>query len=317
MIKKYFLKISFVLVLLFANYANAGVIRLNKIIAIVNGDVITQSEVEKRMAMINHISGTTLQDSALRKQALDSLIDSLLQMQLAKRMNMQINEAEVDNAITNIAKHNQITIDQLKQSLQEREGLSFKAYKEQIREQMLISRLQQYFLGRDITINAQDVAKAMRNLPKINGAAASYHVADILFEIPDNASSEQTKTVENMAVQMATKLKLGVSLDKLIQEHNASGQHITNNDLGWRKLDEFPSLFAPKIAKMSIGQIIGPLKAPNGLHLIKLLDTQNIQSQNATLTKTQAQDFVFHQKLQEKLKPWLKELRDTAYIKIY
>lgn len=321
MIKKPFLEVVVFLILLFSSsLIKADVIRLNKIIATVNGDVITQSELKKRMDMIRHVSennAITTQSSALQKQALDSLIDSLLQIQYAQRIGMKINTTEVDSAISNIAKNNHLTIDQLKQSLQKHSGLSFKAYKEQIREQMLIEKLQQHILGKDITINEKDVEKILRNSSKTNTLTASYHVTDILFEISDDTSPDQLKNTEYLAMQMVIKLKQGADIDKLIQEYDAAGQHIVNNDLGWRKLDQFPALFTKEIQKMQTGQVVGPLKAANGLHIIKLLEIQNAQSQTNKLSKTEAQNFAFHQKLQEKLKPWLKELRNKSYIKIY
>lgn len=307
------------LVFPFSGYANPDTSRLDKIVAIVNGDVITQSEVTKRMVMISHLAGsgsTTSKESTLRKKALDSIIDSLLQMQLARRYGMQISEAEIDNVISNIAKSNHLTVEQLKQSLQEHEGLNFKEYREQIREQVLVSRVQQHSLGKDISVSEQEVEKVLRNPPKINkGIVAHYRVADILIEIPDNASSDQAKVATDIATKIVTKLRQGADIDKLVQEYDVAKQHVSNQDLGWRTVDELPTLFAKEITKMQIGQIIGPLKAPNGLHLIKLLEMQGGQPQTTKFTKLQAQEYVFHQKLEEKLKPWLKELRDAAYIK--
>ncbi len=298
---------------------NISTSNLDKIVAIVGGDVITQSELNKRMTMISRMSNEEgIKPSALRNQAMDSLINNLLQLQLGQRIGMQINETELNNVISNIAKNNHLTVEQLKKSLQEQEGLSFKEYREHLREQMLISRIQQQFLGKEVMINDKDVEKILRTPQKIGnpGVAAQYHATDILIAIPDDASPDQVKAATNVATQIALGLKKGVAIEKLVQKYNVTGQEVTNTDLGWRKTDELPNLFVKEVVKMGVGQVAGPIKAPNGLHLLKLLEVQGGQPQPIKLTKEQAQEIAFHQKLEERLKPWLKELREETYVKI-
>lgn len=323
MIKKYFFGALLFWAFSFPSYAKAAA-HLDKIVAIVNGDVITQSELSKRMTALNHqLAGpnsTTPKPSALRKLALDNLIDTLLQVQLAKRVGMQISDAEIDTIISNIAKSNQLTVERLKQTLQEREGLSFKEYREQLRDQILIGRVQQQTLGRDIAVSEQEAEKVLRNPPKINNnnVAAQYHVADILIALPDNASPDQVKAATAIADKVSAKLKQETDIEKAIKEFDTPKQQVQSTDLGVRKIDELPPLFAPEVAKMQVGQSTSPIKAPNGLHVLKLLEAQGTGAspQNLKLTKERAKEFVFQQKLEKKLKPWLKELRDAAYVKI-
>jgi peptidyl-prolyl cis-trans isomerase SurA len=324
MIKKSFFSVLFFLVLLSSGYAKSSVqeaapANLDKIIAIVNSDVITQSELNKRMSMIGRMlseNKTEIKAPVLRKQALDGLIYTLLQLQLAQRNDIKISEPVVDNAISNIAKNNNLTVEQLKKSLQEKEGVNFKEYREQIRDQILVSRVQQQFLGRDIVVSDKEVNKVLRNPPKINKEATRYHVLDILIGVPDNASPSQIKGATNTAAQIIKESKQGVDLETVVQKYNVDGQQVGSNDLGWRKIEELPNLFAKEIAKIKVGQIAGPLKAPNGLHLIKLLELEGPPPQSAKFTKEQAQELVFHRELEKKLKPWLKELREGAYVKI-
>lgn len=321
MIKKYFFNALLFCVFSFPNYARAAK-HLDKIIAIVNGDVITQSELNKRMTMLSHhltgINSNAPKPSALRKQALDSLIDTLLQVQFAERGGMQISGTEIDNVISNIAKNNHLTVEQLKQTLQEHEGLSFKEYREQLRDQILVGRVQQQALGRDIAVSEQEIQQVLRNPPKINNnAPAQYHVADILIALSDNVSPDQIKAATAIADKMSTKLKQGADIEKTVKEFDTPEQQVQNTDLGVRKIDELPALFAQEVAKMQVGQITAPIKAPNGLHLLKLLEAQGATPpQNLKFTKERAQEFLFQQKLEKKLKPWLKELRDAAYVRI-
>ena len=324
MIKKHFFGLLIFLVFSLPSYAKAEAPKataahLDKIVAIVNGDVVTQSELSKRMTLLSHqLTGetpVTSKASVLRKQALDSLVDSLLQAQMAQRAGMQISNTEIDNVISTIANNNHLTVEQLQKSLQEHEGLSVKEYREQIREQLLINRLQQQSLGKDIVVSDQEIEKALRNPPKMNSSPAQYHVSDILIALPDTATPDQIKAATDIATKMAAKLKQGADIGQTIKEYNTAKQQVNNTDLGVRKIDELPTLFASEVAKMQVGQITSPIKAPNGMHLLKLLEAQG-QPQAMKFTKERAQEFVFHQKLEEKLKPWLKELREAAYVKI-
>jgi peptidyl-prolyl cis-trans isomerase SurA len=320
MIKKYFFGALLFCVFSFPSYAKTAA-HLDKIIAIVNGDVITQSELDKRVTMLSHrlpgVNSNTPKPSALRKLALDSLIDTLLQIQLAKNSGMQISDTEIDTVISNIAKNNHLTVEQLKQTLQEHEGLSFKEYREQLHDQIIVGRVQQQALGRDIAVSEQEIQKVLRNPPKINNnAPAQYHVADILIALPDNASPDQIKAATATANKVSAKLKQEADIEKAIKEFDTPKQQVQSTDLGVRKIAELPPLFAQETIKMQVGQIAGPIKAPNGLHLLKLLEAQGAPPQNLKFTKERAQEFVFQQKLEKKLKPWLKELRDAAYVKI-
>ena len=308
MAKRYIFGSLIFFIFLLSRYAVAAYSQqqLDKIAAVVNGDVITQSELDKRVALFSRQSpGSKVY--MLRKQVLDSLIDSLLQMQLAQNIGIQVANIEIDHAISDIAKNNQLTVEQLQKSLQEHEGIDIKEYREQIREQLLIARVQQQSLGKDIVVNDKEVEKVLRNPPKTSAVSAQYHVADVLIVLPDNASSSQVNAASDVVSQVIVKLKQGISIEQTEQ--------VQSIDLGVRKIDELPALFAKEVAKMQVGQVIGPIRAPNGLHLLKLLETQG-QQQEVKFTKERAREFVFHQKLEEKLKVLLKELRAKAYIKI-
>ena len=309
-------------VLVFAkdNVQKTTAANLDKIIVVVNGDVITKNELNKRMVMIrrqltaNHIA--VPQDSVMRKQALDDLIDNLLQLQLAQRNGVKVSDAELNGIISNIVKSNNFTMEQFKKTLQEQEGMSFKEYREQMREQILINRVEQRFLGGDIVVTDKEIAKVLRNPPKLSNAVAQYHVVDILVAVSDDVDNNKSKAATAVAKKIIATLKKGEDVAKIVQKYNSSKQQVSSNDLGWRKADELPTIFAPEVTKLKTGQIAGPIQAPNGLHLLKLLGMQGLSPQGAKFTKEQAQEMVYRQKLEKKLKSWLQELRDTAYIKI-
>lgn len=300
----------------------------DKIIAIVNDDIITQSEVQLKMNAIRQqmtAAGVPApSEGELRKKVLDTIIDQDLQLQVAKRANVTVPDKDVDAAISDIAARNHATLEQMKQELQ-REGIGFKKFRDQIKSDMVLNRVEQGAVGKNIKITDADVQEFMRHPPKLpndmaaatQAAGKEYHVVDIFVHLEDNASTTQMQAAKIKAQDTLTKIKKGADLTQLVDGDKA----LTNNDLGWRKLKDMPDIFIGHVAKMKVNDIDGVIEAPNGFHIIKLLEVRGGesgagQSGLGHLTPTEARSMLFHQKVMEEVKNWVKTLRATAYIKI-
>lgn len=296
--------ILLLLILIFNLTTLANASKLNKIVAVVNGDVITQQELSTRMA-------TTHQT---RQQALDELINNILELKLAQNNNLKISDSEIKSIIAGIAKSNNIDVATLAAELKKTQGLTMKQYQEQIHDQVLITRLEQQLFAKEITINDQEVAKAMAKPVIIapQTAAPLYHVADIVIEVADNASQPQRHAAQQLAQQVLHKVKANGDINALLKPLATAVQY---NDLGMRKLNELPDLFINPVKKMQAGQVVGPISAPNGLHILKLLATQGVE-QKIKLTKDQAREMVFRDKIKARAQELITELRESAYIKI-
>lgn len=321
--KKVILGIVILGIWLFSHNIYAAQASLNKVVAVVNNSALTQSELNKKMMVIKQqltrSHAAVPSASLLRQQALDELIDSSLQVQLAKRNNIQISDRELDTIVSSIARKNQLTVEQLKKTLLEQEGIGFNEFRSELRKNGLISRVQQAFLGKEIVVSDKEVEDVLRHPPKVeNRIPMQYHVFDILFETSDSITKEQLVHITAVANKMAQKLRHGADLNDVISESQKTLQEhiVRGNDLGWRKINELPELFSPKITKMQVNQVVGPFTAPNGLHLLKLLEIHGNITSSAKLTKDQAYEMVYYHKLAEKLKSWIKELREKAYIEI-
>lgn len=279
--------------------------KLDKIVAIVNSDVITQSELDKKITIFKQQDSSGIKDSALRTLVLNKLIDELLQLQVARRNGIKISDKEIDHAIANVIKNNRITLEQLKKDLQEHVGLSMKQYREQISNQLLLSQVRAPLL-REVSVSEGEISSCLRNPPKMTNALTKYHVMDVLIETPGASTHSQT------VADVAAELRRGVAAEKIVHKYETSGKQVSSSDLGWRKIDELPSLFAEKILVMKVGQVSDPLHAPNGVHIIKLLEMANGQK----LTQEQARELIYSKKADAQLKPWIKELRESSYVQI-
>lgn len=294
---------------------------VNKIVAIVGNSIITQSELTKRVSALQRgLHAATTSESALRAQALNDLIDISLQVQFAKRGNIDISDNELDIIIANIARDMKLTLSELKEKLLQHEGITFTEFRKQLRNQSLIARAQHMALGRSINVSDSEIKEILRTPPATSGKVTTqYHVLDILLKLADATAAEESKLLAT-AKRMVVKLrKQKGNIDDVIREaqEKSAGLTITKEELGWRKADELPELFVKKVVAMRVNQVSEPIQAPNGVHILKLLDVNAPQlSKSAKMTKEQAAEIVFHRKLNKKVGPWLKELRKHAYIKI-
>lgn len=320
LIVKVFLGLSIFLGLSFLGYVGATssrdttAIPLDKIVAIVNGDIVTQNELNTRIAMLKRQPNTSgLSIAALRKLALDGLIDTLLQLQLAQRSGIKLGGTEVDAAIARIAKGNQLSVAQLLRLVQEHEGISVKEYRKQIHDQILLGQVEQRFLGRNLVPTEEEITAVLRHPPKMPDGVVQCHVIDIVVEVPNSVSDKQFKTAKNIATKIATELRQGKTVEQITQE--TFEQQVRSEDLGWRKISELPTLFVKDVVKLQTGQVSDPLQAPNGFHVLKLLEKHGMATPTK-FTREMAQDVAYRRKLEVAIKPWLKELRTNAYIKI-
>lgn len=280
--------------------AATNVTNLDRIIAVVNTDVITDSQLNNEIAQaqkqMQHNNTPMPPESELRKKILDHLVDKSLQMQLVKQKNIKVADEEVNKAIENIAKQNHLTLEQLKPAL-ESSGLNYSEFRHRIQEQILLQRLQQQeVVAKTVTVNDEEVNEFLRkNQGKMQNYSA-FHVVDLIA------------ANETQAQQVAKSLQKSTDTEQITKETGAQ-----NNDLGWRTLPEFPAIFSSQVVGMHVGDVSKPIKAPNGYHVLKLVDAKG---DKIKLTKKDAQNLVFQTKANDAVKKWLAEIRKNSYVQI-
>lgn len=299
----------------------------DKIIAVVNDDVVTQSELNSQLDALKQQfqhSGTPLpSEKEMHDKVLDGLINKTIQMQLAKKNNIVVDDNDLNKTIDDIAKRNKVTLAQMQTEI-EREGLTYAAFRSNIKEQMLLNKVQQQALGKTITVTDEEVDAFMQTpqaVQKIEPTAINpankYHVIDVLIPIADN-SAEKMQVAKDKALQIFTKLQNNkANFENELKLLKDSDKTIHSEDLGMRPLGAFPNIFVRPISTMHVGDVIGPLEAPNGYHILYLIaGGTNAPTHLHHLTKDEARQFLYQQKFNEKLVSWLRELRATAYVKI-
>jgi peptidyl-prolyl cis-trans isomerase SurA len=248
---------------------------LDKVVAVVNNEVITESELSKQVALTKkQILAQKMQlpeEKALRKQVLHHLIDVDVQLQMAKQHNLTVDDTELNQTLEKIASANHATLTMLREEIA-RQGMTWKEYRENIRKEMILSHLQQKAVGRDTMVTNEQVEHYLKTEGSIvDRSAMTYHLQNIVIPLNDEPTSEQVKKAKNEAEFLLAKIKKGEDFNRLAIEYSSGEFALEGGDLGERHLAQLPELFAKEVLTMKEGQVAGPLRAGNGFHLIKLV----------------------------------------------
>jgi peptidyl-prolyl cis-trans isomerase SurA len=274
---KHWFQIALVTCLMVTGGLQAAVKSLDQIVAVVNDDVITRSELEGRMReMLVQLQqkGTKLPPlEILRQQVLERMISKRLQLQTAKRLGLSVDDDTVTKAIANIAKTNNITLLQLREVL-ERDGISFPIFREQLREDILITRLKQKEVINRIVITDQDISNFLAREIGSQRQRAAVHLQHILIATPEGASPEDVQAAKAKAQSVYEELQQGADFSEMAMRVSDSRQALEGGDLGWIETSRIPTLFTQLVDELEPGAISEPIRNASGFHLVKLLEVK-------------------------------------------
>ncbi|MCC5791491.1 MAG: peptidylprolyl isomerase [Legionellaceae bacterium] len=270
---------------------------LDKVVAVVNDSVITQSEIEEKLAIAKgQLQAQNIplpEDKILRKQVLEQLILLDLQRQLAKANDLNIDDTELNEALERVAKSNHMRLEELKQAIS-KEGLTWDEYRKNFREEMLIHQLQQKTVARDVVVTNEQVEDFIKGNKQNQNNDAVYVLTNLLIPLPDEPSSEQLRAAREKAQAILAKAKNSPNLQQLSLSESNDQWLLEHHDLGERHLAQLPEIFAREVTQMQKGEIRGPIRAGNGLQLIQLMDKKE-QSQKHIVTKTHVRHILIKQ----------------------
>lgn len=252
---------------------------LDSIVAIVNKDVITSIELNKRIAQIKQQmqdrSASLPPEAVLRRQILDRLVIEALQLQLAKLSGIRVDDEQLNLVITNIAKENRLTLEQFRDVLA-KDGVAFSEFREQMRNEMITTQLRRQRVDNTISITEQEVDNQIERQGNAQ-TENEFHVAHILIAVPEAASPELVDAANKKAQDLLSKLRNGADFSQTAMSASAAPQALQGGDLGWLKQGQLPTVLADIIPTLKVGDITGPLRSASGFHLAKLMDKRSNQ----------------------------------------
>ncbi|HEX9628292.1 MAG TPA: peptidylprolyl isomerase [Acidiferrobacterales bacterium] len=244
---------------------------IDRILVIVNDDVITEIELNNRVEVIRkRISGQNMRapsEDVLRKQVLEHLIVEHLQLQLARQAGIQIDTERLDQAIAGIARQNQMTPEQLYDALR-RDGVAKTQFRDQIRDQILIQQLLEREINNRILVSESEVENFLAN--QGNGEEVEYQLSHILIALPESASPEAIQQARQRAEALRKQLTGGADFAQAAIANSQGQNALEGGQLGWKKPGQLPALFVDALKSLRAGDISEVLRSPNGFHILKL-----------------------------------------------
>ena len=260
-----------------------GASEIDGIVAVVNDDVIVTSELvemvkrtQRDMRASNNRPPPT---RILEKKVLDRLILERLQLQVAARLSIKIADEDLNKAISAIAKRNRLGLPEFRKIL-ERDGVRFTDFRERIRKEMMVSRVQQRKVRSRVRVRETELDRHIE-LKKTKGDPLNrYRLAHILIGLPPEPSTSQIEAKRTLAVDIVGRTRLGAEFAMLARKFSDGQQAKNGGDLGWRTNNRLPSLFAPIVPKLAKGEVSDPIRSPSGFHIVRVTDLQTAQPQS-------------------------------------
>lgn len=253
---------------------------LDRVAVIVNDGVVLESEIVNLMKKIKYQAEQQSQslpsDNALRIQVTEKLINDTLIIQIGERMGIQVSDAELDQTMGNMANDNKMTLEQLRQSVVE-EGSSYEKYRESVRTELISGQVSRGSVRRRIYISPQEVNNLLSSMKEQTINDVDYQLGHILIEFPSDANAQEMATQKDKADKVITLLNSGSDFTKIAMSSSGASNALTGGDLGWKNINEMPTLFSELVEGKSKGDVFGPIRTGLGFSIVKILDIRGRQ----------------------------------------
>ncbi len=263
---------------------------VDRVVAVVNKDVITLTELAEHTARaeaeLRRQRIAAPERAVLERQVLERLVLDKAQLQLAASTGMRVDELQLDRAVQRVAQNNNMTLAELRRAL-ERDGVEFERFRAELREQILLTRLREREVDDRVQVSEAEVDLYLEEHKASLAAKVEYDVAHVLVRVPEQARPEQVEQARARAERVRDEARAGGDFARLAASHSDAGDALQGGALGWRAPGRLPELFAEALAGMQPGAVSEPLRSPAGFHVVKLLGRRGA-GDAAPVTQTRA-----------------------------
>ena len=280
--KKLFIKISikkrivFILLgFLISTNTYTKIELIDRVVAVVDSGVIMESQlnsrVEEILIRLKNDKAELPPLNLLEEQVLDRLIIEEIQLQLADRAGIKISDSELNQTLSRVSSQNNLSLEEFRLKL-EAEGTSYKSFRDTIKKELIIQRVQRGKVGAKIDISEQELENFINSEEGRTQLAEQYNVQHILLSVKSGLSEIEIEAIEDEAVSLLERLENGESFEKLAASYSAGQKALEGGFLGWRTSAELPSLFAEVVSGLKVGEVAQPVRSGAGFHILKLTD---------------------------------------------
>ncbi len=311
-------KSALVVIFVFIAMSSQATVLLDKVVAVVNQEVITWSELYRAMEADAAPQLKEMKENERRQvfkdnesSFLETLINVKLQLQEAKNLGISVTEEELKEGIDNIKKKYSMTDSAFMDSLK-KEGYTFDEYKKRLREQIMISKVVNLQIRSKILASEADIKKFLDENKGFSESGEGYRLRQIFFKSPKNDSEKNQ--VEEKAATVIKKLKEGADFNDLARQYSEDASASSGGDLGLVRKSQIAREFVEAVSVMKPGEVSSPFWTAGGLHIVQL--AEKIGPKSADEIKEEARTAVINKAFTERYNAWMKSLREKAFIEI-
>lgn len=250
------------------------VLTVDRIVAVVNDEVITQFDLALRTRLaVAQLSrqGTALPPAeVLERQVLERMISDRVQLQIARDTGIRIDDGQLEKILTRIAADNKMTLPQFRDAI-ERDGMVFARFRDDLRDEVLISRLREREVDSRIVVTESEIDNFLKN-SAVQGGNDELNLAHILVRVPEGASPEQLAERRARAEQALGQVKAGTDFGQVAAAFSEAPDALKGGVMGARPADRWPTLFADAAKGLRVGETSSVLRSPAGFHIIRVID---------------------------------------------
>ena len=275
------MKFSIFLIMSLLFCANSFAKILDQAIVIIENDVITQSEYQKKLNFIINqykISGNPLpaDQSAFREQVLESMINTRLQLNYAKNSGMNVQEWMIDKAMEDMANKSGVSLSEFREKIIS-QGVDYNVYRSLLKEDLIIREVKRRIVSQKVKVSKKEIQEFIKHQGHIFKENNQYKISMILISISEEPSVEEKSSAKDKIKMIKRKFLNGEKFTSLAKNYSDSGNALSGGDLGWRKITEVPQMFLDQLENMDIGEISNLIENNNGYYIFYLEDKKEME----------------------------------------
>ncbi|GAB4464855.1 MAG: peptidylprolyl isomerase [Burkholderiaceae bacterium] len=247
---------------------------LDRIVAVVNDEVITQVELQARVQIaeqqLRRQRINLPARDVLTRQVLERMIVDRAQLQLARETGVRVDDATVNAAIVRIAESNGLSLPAFRERL-ERDGVSFARFREDVRDDIIMARLRDREVDSRIQVAEGEIDNFLAAQTGVEAGATEYNIAQILLRVPEAVSAQRIEEIRRRAEDLLAQLKAGADFARLAASFSAAPEALAGGELGWRTAERLPTLFLDAVKDLKPGELAPIVRSPGGFHVLKLV----------------------------------------------
>ncbi len=251
------------------------IIKMDRIIAVVDQSVITEQELIDRIRTVKaqlEKQGTEMPpDNVLERQVLERLIADSLQLQMAAQTGVKVDDTQLDKTIERIAAQNKMSVDEFKAVL-EKDGMPLRKFREDIRSEITIARIREREVDNKLNISEGEIDNYLTTQANRGEEQDEFEISHILIRTPEDVSPEDLEKAKTKTQEALKQLADGVSFSQVSASLSDAPNALEGGGMGWRSGAQLPAVFLEMLKPMQKGEVSKPIRSPNGFHILKLAD---------------------------------------------